>query len=263
LNAEVVTSTTTNITTTNNNSSGAATVSTTVTGGYYTTEPVASITLDSNDQAILNAGGTMQVSGSDGTNLTLHWNGTALVDAGGTAHTYSGGVVSLPLTASSTTPVVSVSATVTDSHGISSLTTTTTEIYSGTNSITEVAGGDTFRFELAANGTAGTPHVETISAFNSNVSSNGGDILNLADLLQGATASNIANYLHFTTATTAGVTTTTVHVSETGAYSAGYSSTLDTLQIALTSVDLVHSGGSTLTDAAIIQSLLTKGKLVE
>ena len=65
-------------------------------------------------------------------------------------------------------------------------------------------------------------------------------------------------------ATTSGsVTTTTVHISETGAYSSGYSSTLDTLQIALTNVDLVHSGGSTLTDAAIIQSLLTKGKLVE
>jgi len=263
LNAEVVTSTTTNITTTNNNSSGAATVSTTVTGGYYTTEPVASITLDSNDQAILTAGGTMHVTGSDGTNLTLHWNGTSLVDAGGTAHTYSGGVVSLPLAASPTTAVVSVSATVTDTHGISSLTTTNTEIYSGTNSITEVVGGDTFNFELAANGTAGTPHVETISAFNSNVASNGGDVLNLADLLQGATSSNITNYLHFTTATNAGVTTTTVHVSETGAYSAGYSSTLDTLQIALTNVDLVHSGSTTLTDAAIIQSLLTKGKLVE
>ncbi|HEY8024222.1 MAG TPA: type I secretion C-terminal target domain-containing protein, partial [Burkholderiaceae bacterium] len=263
LNAEVVTTTTTNITTTGSNSSGAATVGTTVTGGYYTTEPVASITLDSNDQAILTAGGTMHVTGSDGTNMTLHWNGSALVDGSGTSHTYSGGIVSLPLAANLNTPVVTVSATVTDTHGISSLTTTTSEIYSGTNSLTEVAGGDTFRFELAANGTAGTPHIETISGFNSNVSSNGGDVLNLADLLQGATSSNITNYLHFTTATSAGVTTTTVHVSETGGYSAGFSSTLDTLQIALTNVDLVHSGGSTLTDAAIIQSLLTKGKLVE
>jgi len=144
------------------------------------------------------------------------------------------------------------------------LTSTATEIYSGSNSITEFTGGDTFKFELAANGTAGTPNVETISAFNSNTASNGGDVLNLADLLSGATASNIGNYLHFTTATNAsGVVTTTVHVSETGAYSSGYSAAADTLQIALTNIDLIHSAGSTLTDAAIIQSLLNKGKLVE
>jgi hypothetical protein len=172
-------------------------------------------------------------------------------------------VVSLPLSANPSTPVVTVSATVDDSHGVPSLTTTTTEIFSGTNSITELTGGDTFKFELAANGTAGTPHVETISAFNSNAASNGGDVLNLADLLQGATSSNIGNYLHFTSSTTAGVTTTVLHVSETGAYSSGYSSAADTVQIALTNVNLLLSAGVTQTDAQIIQSLLNKGKLVE
>jgi hypothetical protein len=59
------------------------------------------------------------------------------------------------------------------------------------------------------------------------------------------------------------VTTTTLHVSATGGYSSGYSASADTMQINLSAVDLVHSGGSTLTDTAIIQSLLTKGKLVE
>jgi hypothetical protein len=259
LNAEVVTSTTTSITTTITTSSGAGTVSTTVTGGYYTEQPITSVTLDSNDQNVLTAGGKLIVTASDGTNLTLHLSGSNLIDGSGTTHTYSGGVVSLPLSADPSTPVVTVSATVYDSHGVPSLTTTTTEIYSGTNSITELTGGDTFKFELAANGTAGTPHVETISAFNSNTASNGGDVLNLADLLQGATSSNIANYLHFTSSTNAGVTTTVLHVSETGAYSSGYSSAADTLQIALTNVNLLSAG----TDAQIIASLLSKGKLVE
>jgi hypothetical protein len=263
LNAEVVTSTTTSITTTNNTSSAGGTVSTTVTGGYYTEQPIASVTLDSNDQSVLTAGGKLIVTASDGTNLTLHLSGSTLVDGSGTTHAYSGGVVSLPLSANPSTPVVTVSATVDDSHGVPSLTTTTTEIFSGTNSITELTGGDTFKFELAANGTAGTPHVETISAFNSNAASNGGDVLNLADLLQGATSSNIGNYLHFTSSTTAGVTTTVLHVSETGAYSSGYSSAADTVQIALTNVNLLLSAGVTQTDAQIIQSLLNKGKLVE
>ncbi|HEX8956620.1 MAG TPA: type I secretion C-terminal target domain-containing protein, partial [Burkholderiaceae bacterium] len=173
------------------------------------------------------------------------------------------GVISLPLTASSSTAVVTVSATVTDTHTISSLTATTSEIYSGSNSLSEIAGGETFRFELGANGTAGTPTAQTISGFNSNTASNGGDVLNLADLLQGATSSNITNYLHFTTSTSGGVTTTTLHISATGGYSSGYSASADTMQINLSAVDLVHSGGSTLTDAAIIQSLLNKGKLVE
>ena len=261
--AEVTNSTTTSITTTSSNSSGAGTVSTTIKGGYYTDEPNTTITLDSNDQSVLTAGGSVHVVGSDGTNLTLHLSGATVTDGSGHTYAYSGGAFSLPLSASPSTAVVTVSATVTDTHGVSSLTATTSEIYSGSNSLTEIVGGETFRFELGANGTAGTPSAQTISGFNSNLSSNGGDVLNLADLLSGATSSNITNYLHFTTSVSGGVTTTTVHISATGGYSSGYSATADTMQINLTAVDLVHSGGSTLTDAAIIQSLLTKGKLVE
>ena len=263
VNTEVTSSSTTSITTTSSNSSGAGTVSTTTTGGYYTVEPNTTVTLDSADQAILTAGGTVHVVGSDGTNLTMHMSGGNLVDGSGTTHSYSGGVISLPLAASSSTAVVTVSATVTDTHNVSSLTATTSEIYSGSNSLSEIAGGETFRFELGANGTAGTPTSQTISGFNSNTASNGGDVLNLADLLQGATSSNITNYLHFTTSTSGGVTTTTLHVSATGGYSSGFSASADTMHINLSAVDLVHSGGSTLTDAAIIQSLLNKGKLVE
>jgi hypothetical protein len=211
----------------------------------------------------LSAGGSVHVVGSDGTNLTLHLSGSTVTDGAGHTYAYSGGSFSLPLSASPSTASVTVSATVTDTHGISSLTTTTAEIYSGSNSLTDIVGGETFRFELGANGTAGTPTTQTISGFNSNASSNGGDVLNLADLLQGATSSNITNYLHFTTSTSGGVTTTTVHISATGGYSSGFSASADTMQINLGNVDLVHSGGSTLTDAAIIQSLLAKGKLVE
>ena len=253
-----------------NSSSGSSGTSSTATtsdnGGYYTEMANATVTLDANDIGVLKTNGsTMVVTATDGTNLTLHWNGTTLVDALGVTHSYNNttGVLTLPIGSSTPASTIEVSATVIDNHGVASLATTTTEIYSGSNSLTELTGGDTFRFELTANGAANTPNTDTISAFNPNTAANGGDVLNLADLLQGATSGNIANYLHFTTSTSGNITTTTVHVSETGGYSTGYSSTQDTLQIALNNVDLVHSAGATLSDAAIIQSLLNKGKLVE
>jgi large repetitive protein len=182
-------------------------------------------------------------------------------------HSFTNGVLPLTLANSASTPVVTVSATLTDSHGVNSYTSSATLVNSGSNSLTELAGGDTFVFSLSANGSAGAPHVETISAFNTNAGGSGGDVLNLADLLNGvspsATAATLANYLHFTEVPNgSGGYTTTVHVNTSGAFSGGYSAAADTLQIVLTNADLLHSAGSLQTDTQIIQNLINQHKLV-
>jgi hypothetical protein len=230
----------------------------------------ATVSLDAADQAVLaTTGSTLIITASDGTNLTLHENSSGqLVDASNAVHSYANGILPLTLSASSSAPVVNVTATLTDSHGVNSFSSSATLVNSGSNSLTELAGGDTFIFALGANGTPGTPHVETISAFNSNAASSGGDVLNLADLLSGisssATAATLSNYLHFTEVSNgSGGYTTTVHISSSGAFASGYSAAQETLQIVLTNADLLHSAGVLQTDAQIIQSLLTQHKLVD
>ena len=67
---------------------------------------------------------------------------------------------------------------------------------------------------------------------------------------------NLGNYLHFEVSGG----NTIVHISTTGAYgSGGYVASKDDQRIILSGVDLSTSGA---TDAAIIQDLLTKGKLI-
>ena len=269
LNPEVMntTSNTFSITTTNSNSSYAGTVTGSLTGGYYTQnvgQSVTTINLDSNDQTLLfnNPTATMHVTASDGTNATLHWNGSNFVDAGNTVYTYSAGSVYVPVAGTSATPVITVSATITDTHGVTSYTSSLTEVNSGSNSLTELAGGDTFVFKLGANGTAGTPHIETISAFNTNVAANGGDVLNLSDILPAslatASAATIANYLHFTEPGT-GPMSTTVHVNINGG---GNATSNDTLQIVLNNADLLHSAGVLLSDTQIIANLIANHKII-
>ncbi|MET3124012.1 hypothetical protein AAKU67_003627, partial [Oxalobacteraceae bacterium GrIS 2.11] len=222
------------------------------------------VVLGAADQTVLaTTGSTLTVTASDGTNLTLHQNSSGqLVDASNGIHSYANGI--LPLTLNTNAAVVNMTATLTDSHGVNSYASSATLVNSGSNSLTELAGGDTFIFALGANGTPGTPHVETISAFNSNAASNGGDVLNLADLLTGVTSSTtataLANYLHFTEVSNgSGGYTTTVHVNSGGGFPAGQ----DTLQIVLANADLLHSAGVLQTDAQIIQTLLNHHKLVD
>ena len=225
----------------------------------------ATITLSQANQALLAAStsNTLTVTGSDGTNLVLHENSSGqMVDSSGVVHSYSGGVLPLTLANSTTTPVVTLSATITDSHGVTSYTGNTTEINSGaSNSLTQLVGGDTFVFNLGANGSTGAAHVDTISGFNANAAGNGGDVLNLADILPAnATSANLTNYLHFTeTTNSSGVITTTVHVNTNGG---GNASSNDTLQIALTNTDLLHSAGALQTDAQIIATLIANNKLI-
>jgi len=227
----------------------------------------ATVTLSAASQTVLaTSGSTLTVTASDGTSLSLHENaGGQLVDAGNVVHSFTNGILPVTLNSSTSAPVTTVSSTLTDSHGVSSLTSSATLVHSGSNSLTELAGGDTFVFALSANGTPGTAQTQTISAFNGNAPTGGGDVLNLADLLSGVApsvlASSPSNYLHFTEANVSGVNVTTLHVSSTGGYSGGFSSALDTMQIALNNTDLLQSGS--LTSSQLIQNLLTQHKLVE
>ena len=121
----------------------------------------------------------------------------------------------------------------------------------GNDTINGGAGADVIVFNYATRG--GT---DTIQNFGTAA---GTDILDLRDLLQGelhtgTDAGNLANYLHFT----ASGGTTTVAVSSSGSGATDQT-------IVLSGVDLVTGvvpvGGQTL-DQAIIQNLLTNGKLI-
>jgi hypothetical protein len=131
----------------------------------------------------------------------------------------------------------------------------------GNDTMTGGSGSDVFRWYLADKGTTAAPAVDTITDWSNALIKNGGDVLDLRDLLVGGThgttgVGNLTNYLHFETSPTS----TTVDVSSSGGYSAGYVASATDQKIVLQNMDL--SGGGTLSnDAAIIHDLLSKGKL--
>jgi len=131
----------------------------------------------------------------------------------------------------------------------------------GNDALTGGLGSDTFRWALADRGTTTSPATDTINDFNTATPALGGDVLDLASLLTGENhttgTGNLGNYLHFEYSDSG----TIIHISSTGAYgTGGYASTKDVQRIVMTGVDL--TAGGTATDAAIIQDLLTKGKLI-
>ena len=133
----------------------------------------------------------------------------------------------------------------------------------GNDTLDGGAGADTFRWSFADAGTTATPAVDTIDNFET---APGADILDLRDLLNApadATAAALDNFLHFRYSGG----NTTIYVSQTGAFADGNSASglpanvdnNDVQQIVLTGVDLV---GASTTDQAVIQNLLTNGKLI-
>ncbi len=128
----------------------------------------------------------------------------------------------------------------------------------GNDTLTGGTGADVFRWELGDRGTSGAPATDTISSGDFDLVAKS-DQLDLRDLLQGESHAgidpgNLGNYLHFTVSGGS----TTVEVKSTGAGSAD-----QVIQIAgvdLSSGVVPHSGQSL--DQAIIQDLLTKGKLL-
>ncbi|HMW52996.1 MAG TPA: type I secretion C-terminal target domain-containing protein [Rhodocyclaceae bacterium] len=130
----------------------------------------------------------------------------------------------------------------------------------GSDTLTGGAGSDVFRWMLADKGTPGLPAQDTITDWSSAAVKNGGDVLDLRDLLQGEShgasgLGNLTSYLHFEKVGTA----TVVDISSSGGYSAGFKASATDQTIVLSNTDL--TSGGTLNDAQIIQDLMTKGKL--
>jgi large repetitive protein len=129
----------------------------------------------------------------------------------------------------------------------------------GNNSLLGTTGSDTFQWTLADKGSAGAPANDVVTGFDTAAANAGGDVLDLRDLLQGENAAggvgNLGHYLHFEKAGA----DTVVHISSAGGYAGGFTATADDQRITLSGVDLTTSGSS---DQAIIQDLLTKGKLI-
>ncbi|WP_265947903.1 beta strand repeat-containing protein [Dechloromonas sp. A34] len=124
----------------------------------------------------------------------------------------------------------------------------------GNDSLSGGIGSDTFAWSLADQGTAATPARDTISDFSVAAKADGGDMLDLRDLLQGENhasgTGNLTDFLHFTRSGS----DTVIDIKPTG------TSGSVTQQIVMSGVDL--TAGNTLNDQAIIQDLLTKGKLL-
>ncbi|RMC96501.1 type I secretion C-terminal target domain-containing protein, partial [Aquitalea palustris] len=225
-------------------------------GTTYTPDASGNLTVTGLSLSDLQSG-SLQLSGSYHGQVSFNATVTAIESNGNTA-------------TSSTVPVSFLVGAGNEVHG----TAGTDYLYAGAGA-TLLQGGagndtmtsgttgvDTFKWVLGDQGTVATPAVDTIINFKTAAVSSGGDKLDLRDLLVGEShtgmdVGNLGNYLHFTTSTTAGVTSTVIHVSETGNLASH-----ETQQIVLQNVDLTHSGSTVLTDTQILQNLLGNGKLI-
>ncbi|MEJ7138511.1 SdrD B-like domain-containing protein, partial [Amphibiibacter pelophylacis] len=123
---------------------------------------------------------------------------------------------------------------------------------------------DVFTWASTQIGDPGEPHVTVIPDFNAAAVEEGGDVLNLKDLLQPAdqaATQDLSQFLHFEKSDEG----TVIHISQSGGFAQDGSnvSSTENLQIVLQNVDLTHSmHGTPLTDHQIINDLMKVGKLV-
>ncbi|HSI44993.1 MAG TPA: retention module-containing protein [Methylophilus sp.] len=126
----------------------------------------------------------------------------------------------------------------------------------GSDTLTGGAGVDVFKWDRGDDERiGGVVARDTINNFDTKLVSQGGDILDVRDLLQGENSTNLVNYLHFEKSGG----DTIIHISSGGGYAGNFSSGQTTQQIVLTGVDLVTGQGN---DAAIITNLLSQQKLI-
>ncbi|MGY0195122.1 tandem-95 repeat protein [Leptothrix sp. BB-4] len=122
------------------------------------------------------------------------------------------------------------------------------------DTLTGLAGhSDVFAWSLADAGTEVAPHAWQVQNFDTAPASQNGDVLDLRDLLVGATTGNIGQYLDF--AQVGGNTVVTVNNDGQGAAN---------MSITLQGVDL-HAGlglGADATDAQIVSAMVAHGKLL-
>ena len=110
-------------------------------------------------------------------------------------------------------------------------------------------GADTFKWSLGDQGTTKTPASDVIKDFSAG---NGGDVLDLRDLLQGENSGNLTNYLHFS----ASGSDTLIQISSQGAYTGSNHATATDQTILLQGVALDSLAGAGANDAQIINELL-------
>ncbi|CAB3860216.1 hypothetical protein LMG26689_02449 [Achromobacter animicus] len=117
-------------------------------------------------------------------------------------------------------------------------------------------GSDTFRWEFNDQGTTSNPAVDRIKDFSLAKPADGGDVLDLRDLLVGEKDGNLSNYLNFKQ-DPANANNTILEINTKGQIGQGADQ-----KIVLEGVDLTHDAhGQAVSNQAIINDLLQKGKL--
>ncbi|MFD4839916.1 retention module-containing protein [Achromobacter sp. NPDC058515] len=117
-------------------------------------------------------------------------------------------------------------------------------------------GADTFRWEFNDQGTTAGPAVDRIKDFSLAKPADGGDVLDLKDLLIGEKDGTLTQYLNFKQ-DPANANNTVVEINTKGQISQGADQ-----KIVLENVDLTHDAhGQLMSNQAIINDLLQKGKL--
>src|SRR5690606_38178498 len=117
----------------------------------------------------------------------------------------------------------------------------------GNDVLTGGVGVHVFGWELSDAGSPGAPAADTITDFDTSSRADGGDVLDLRDLLQGEQTGtilgqdNLTDYLHFERVDLGGGNiNTVVHISSTGDFASGFDPAKDVQTITLQGVDLVN-----------------------
>jgi VCBS repeat-containing protein len=121
----------------------------------------------------------------------------------------------------------------------------------GNNTLIGGTGADTFKWHFENQGTLSAPSYDTVKDFSLASRVDGGDVLDLRDLLQGENSDNLAQYMNFHRQDQ----NTILDINTQGQLRQGVDQ-----RIVLEGVDLTQ--GDQLSNRAIINDLLQKGKLI-
>ena len=134
---------------------------------------------------------------------------------------------------------------------------------SGNDRLTGNAGSDVFAWRLGDAAVGGTA-VDTVTDFSTRPLSNGGDVLDLRDLLQGENllnvSGNIADYLRLETMGSGASASTRIDISSHGGFNTG-TATIDQ-QIVLEKANLIGLSAAGASQQQVILDLIAQGRLL-